>query len=194
MKIAAAELRMQYVLPSKLLAKYALMRLVEVVVMPAAYGLPWWQAEQHIILTFIPSEAKPLPADSQYDQREDLGKTCSSCGQCCTRLPDHQIAIYMTRMERARAEMAGFPIWEGVSGVIRIDDCKFDVLRTKENGDCHFLGSQGCTLGDHKPLWCKLYYCEKHYGGHYPFETVVPPPVLPSAKRSEPQTDETGSS
>jgi Fe-S-cluster containining protein len=190
--ISVSLLRMQYVLPSRQLAQYSQRELIGIEIKPEAHGLPWWQAEQHILLRFAPTASFLNPSAHQLaiiervpDDRAVAAKTCASCGQCCTRLPDHQIAIYMSRYERAHAEMAGYRIWEGVAGNIQVQNALFDVLKTKENGDCHFLGPDGCTLGEYKPLWCKMYYCEKLYGGTYPFETVVPAPVLPSVRRSE---------
>lgn len=182
-------LRTQYVLPNLTLEHYATRKLIAIEIRPEAHGLPWWRAEQHILLRF--AGTKPMSGAEFRDDRAEAAKTCTSCGKCCTRLPDHQIAIYMSRHERVRAEFAGFKIFNGIAGKIQLSgpqlDGKrsgvFDVLKTKDNGDCHFLGPEGCTLGDYKPLWCKMYYCEKLYGGSYPFETLVPLPALPSETR-----------
>lgn len=130
-------------------------------------GMPWWKAESQITLYFN--------QHTTSDERAVLAETCGSCGKCCTNLPAHQIAIYMTDYEVTKAMGAGHNMTDGLhKKQVMVDGNFFYVLKTKDNGDCFFLGEKGCTLGDEKPLWCKAYYCEKLYGGEYPFEHVVP--------------------
>jgi Fe-S-cluster containining protein len=174
--VAASLLRCQYVLPNELLAYLSEEKLTGVTIDRKAFGLPYWQAEKHISLEFN--------GQGVYDDRDALSRVCASCGQCCTDLPSHQIAIYMSAHEYASAvsakhsvQVAG-EVWVRGRGKL----LRFFVLATRSNGDCAMLGEQGCTLGDLKPLWCKLFYCEKFYGGAYTFEKTAPIPPLPSQR------------
>jgi Fe-S-cluster containining protein len=37
------------------------------------------------------------------------------------------------------------------------------LLAVKENGECVYLGSSGCTIYDRRPLLCRSFDCRKHY-------------------------------
>jgi Fe-S-cluster containining protein len=37
------------------------------------------------------------------------------------------------------------------------------LLATKQNGECVYLGSSGCTIYDRRPLLCRSFDCRKHY-------------------------------
>lgn len=40
------------------------------------------------------------------------------------------------------------------------------VLRQRENGDCVYLGENGCTIHDRAPLACRLFDCRRLYEQH----------------------------
>lgn len=57
-----------------------------------------------------------------------------------------------------------------VQGEVIVGKVKFYVLAVQENGDCSMLGENGCKLGDKRPLWCKIYHCEKFQGKEYIYD------------------------
>lgn len=163
MKIRVSELRYCNVLPSKNLALSSSRTLTGIRFLPSFFEKvrKWWEAEQHIELTF--DEPCETPDNAL------IAKTCGACGQCCQDIPTHQIGIYMSDRERDQAERM-FPGKKIFQGEIESEGRWFGVVDVKENGDCVMLGPAGCTLGDKRPLWCKIYHCEKYQGQDYLFE------------------------
>jgi hypothetical protein len=37
------------------------------------------------------------------------------------------------------------------------------LLATKENGECAYLGPEGCTIYERRPVLCRSFDCRKHY-------------------------------
>jgi Fe-S-cluster containining protein len=37
------------------------------------------------------------------------------------------------------------------------------ILRRKPNGDCHYLGADGCTIHDRTPVVCRVFDCRGAY-------------------------------
>ena len=164
MKVRVNELRYCNVLPAKRLVDLCHRKLTGIRFLPEFYEKlrKWWEAEQFIELTF----------DETPDQTDvkKIEETCGACGQCCTDIPTHQIGIYMTTHEYQKATNA-FPGKKIIQGTIQSEDQSwFGVVDVKENGDCVMLGPKGCELGDDRPLWCKIYHCEKYQGQPYQFE------------------------
>lgn len=170
--ISVDRLRFQYTLPNRQLATLAAQELTSVIIRKRAKGLSAWQAEQFIELRFN--------NETREDERPALSKVCSSCGLCCKNLPARGAAVYMTHAEIERASEKHETISQDdfQRQQILVTGSYFHVAKTKPNGDCIFLGENGCSLGEDRPLWCKIYYCEKLYGGEYPYESVVPVPEI----------------
>lgn len=162
MKIKVSELRYCNVLPAKLIETLSFKKLTGIRFLPEFYEKvrKWWEAEQHIELTF---DEEPTQNDTKK-----IGETCGACGDCCKDIPTHQIGIYISGPEHQRA-MELFPEREILQGMIQSDGAYFGVVDVKENGDCILLGPKGCELGDDRPLWCKIYHCEKYQGQPYQF-------------------------
>lgn len=159
MKVSDA--RFAFVLPSAALAEAAKKKPMKAIrIYPEAKGQPWWKAEKHIEIDF---------ENGSGDQTNELAKTCLSCGKCCKNLNTHQIRIFMTVEEKLEAERAGHVV-KVKEPPVNIDNENFYVLDVDENGDCSMLAENGCSLGEKKPLWCQMFYCEKLYGGEYEFE------------------------
>lgn len=157
-RVRVSWLRSAYVLPSPLLGVVADSQadIKAIRVLKGAHGKRWWRAENSIVLDLQSSEG---------DQRPEMGKRCASCGECCRNLPTHQIAIYATDLE-----VASSPVPVAVAARINVGAYAFNVLDVfAESGDCAMLGPGGCTMGERRPLWCKMFWCERHYGGDYLF-------------------------
>jgi hypothetical protein len=43
------------------------------------------------------------------------------------------------------------------------DGTKVPVLKHKENGDCAYLGVNGCTIHDHAPVMCQAFDCRRWF-------------------------------
>ena len=112
-------------------------------------GEEWYQFERRVEIDF---------ADARGDERPTIAKTCEKCGACCRNIPTHQIGIYMSNRELAIAAEHGHTL--NLQGSLQVDGVTFHVLGVLDNGDCAMLGPHGCTLGDDKPLWCKIFHCD----------------------------------
>jgi hypothetical protein len=71
---------------------------------------------------------------------------CGTCRLCCKRTlialtDEDDAATYETEM------------MHGVSLV----------LKHKPNGDCIYLGDEGCTIHDRAPVLCRVYDCREQY-------------------------------
>ena len=66
---------------------------------------------------------------------------CNGCTACC-----HNDVIILTEGDRTDYETT---IWHGKT-----------VLKQRENGDCVYLGSEGCTIHDSAPIKCKSFDCK----------------------------------
>ena len=119
----------------------------------------WWEFEKHIEIDF---------QNSTRSQTDDIYSLCSSCGLCCKDIPTHQIGIYMSPKEVLIATEAGHDV--KTQGQVQVEGVQFQVLAVDEKGDCKMLGEKGCTLNEKKPLWCKIYHCEKFQGREYMFK------------------------
>ena len=127
----------------------------------------WYKFEEYVDVLF--------DEESEDDARELIGETCGSCGMCCENIPAHQIGIYMSPTEELLAREAGHnPIFQGK---VKSDGIEFGVMGVKPNGDCIMLKEDGCSLGDLKPLWCRIYHCEVYQGKPYQFEQLHRTPM-----------------
>lgn len=163
MKIRVSELRYCNVLPSAKLADFSRKLLTSIRFLPEFYEktMKWWEFEKHVELAFDEAAG---PSDIPK-----INKTCGSCGLCCKDIPTHQIGIYMSDYELVQAKRM-FPEKQITQGMIKSQGANFNVVDVKPNGDCVMLGPEGCTLGDKKPLWCKIYHCEVYQGRDYLFK------------------------
>ncbi len=71
---------------------------------------------------------------------------CQGCTTCCAWhhedeaqpvLEPEEMSIYKTRKDKP------------------------ELLATKENGDCHYLGPHGCTIHDTRPISCRQFDCRE---------------------------------
>ena len=161
MKVKVSDLRYCNVLPSRLLSELSKKQLTGITFLNTFYSRvrKWWESERHIELTF----------DEPGSIAPQINSTCGACGLCCKDIPTHQIGIYMTPHENAKAHGL-FPERDIIKGHIEVQGVLFGVVDVKTNGDCTMLGPKGCELGDNRPLWCKIYHCEKFQGQPYQFE------------------------
>lgn len=37
------------------------------------------------------------------------------------------------------------------------------MLKSQPNGDCFYLGADGCTIHEHAPFMCKIYDCREQH-------------------------------
>lgn len=154
----ASEFRHCNVLPAALIDKVAGRGVRAIRLGTITPGEKWWEYEGQVEIDF---------ADSREDDRPMIANKCRTCGQCCNDIPSHQIGIYMSPHEVAIAAAHGHSVKS--QGTVTVDGVEFRVLDIKPNGDCAMLGPEGCTLGKQKPLWCKIYHCEKFAGAQPPW-------------------------
>lgn len=161
MKLTASDFRYCNVLPSRMI-ELVFGRPIRAIRFLAGFNRSdkWYEYEKFVELDFVNADG---------DEKDRIGETCRACGLCCKNIPGHQIAIYASPSESVRM-LERFPGRKMFQGVILSDGVLFNVLDVKENGDCTMLGPTGCELGDDKPLWCKIYHCEKYQGKPYLFE------------------------
>ncbi len=77
---------------------------------------------------------------------------CGTCKKCCQWGDEgHKIGAVL----RTREALAGKHKFHRVGGVCRLD--------AKRNGDCTYLGEDGCTIHDAKPHSCTLFDCRELY-------------------------------
>lgn len=127
----------------------------------------------------MPEPARPENGDGRGDipatwgcaKCAMLGKTCCQQREIFVTLGDRQRVALHTGLQdfwedRSPADpsyldQSNDPNW--LQWVFRTDGTR-PVLKRQPNGDCRFLGSQGCTLPTEvRPLVCRLYpyeYCE----------------------------------
>ncbi len=159
MKARASDFRYANILPHPDIDRFAGMRVKAYRFLKDFFTeKKWWKYEQYIELDFD---------DDSNSVNEVIAAKCSACGLCCKDIPTHQIGIYMSPREVEFAEANGHKIKH--QGTVVVKQMPFKILAVEENGDCSMLGPKGCTLGDLKPLWCKIYHCEKFQGRPYSF-------------------------
>lgn len=160
MKRRASEFRYANILPNPIIDRFAGQTVKAVRFLKNFDKLgKWYEYEREVEIDF---------ADESDSDVREINRRCGSCGLCCKDIPNHQIGIYMSEGEfKIAVERGHNPIYQGS---LIIDFVLFFVLGVKENGDCVMLGPDGCTLGNEKPLWCKIYHCEKFQGKRYIYE------------------------
>ncbi|MGA2057994.1 MAG: YkgJ family cysteine cluster protein [Bradyrhizobium sp.] len=87
-----------------------------------------------------------------FDMHRDsaFSYTCHACNRCC-----HNKAIRVNPYEILRlARYLGISTTQFIE---RHTESGGTVLRTKENGNCGFLGERGCGVHSDRPLACRLY-------------------------------------
>jgi len=147
-----SELRCMKVFPSKKLDKMSSScQPVEVHVANKKFydESSWWKYEKYLNIKFGRSES--------------LFSACAGCGDCCKNILKRNIRMYMSQAEMRRvSKMCNISRTQFIEGSIKVDGINFGVVATKSNGDCIFLDKKGkCKIHTIKPLWCKLWVCEK---------------------------------
>jgi uncharacterized protein len=87
-----------------------------------------------------------------FNMRRDsaFSYACHACNRCCRNK-----AIRVSPYEILRlARFLGLSTTEFIE---RHTEAGGTVLRTKENGDCGFLGEHGCSVHPDRPLACRIY-------------------------------------
>jgi uncharacterized protein len=87
-----------------------------------------------------------------FDMRREsaFSYACHACNRCCRNK-----AIRVSPYEVLRlACYLGLSTTEFIE---RHTEAGGTVLRSKENGDCGFLGQRGCTVHPDRPLACRIY-------------------------------------
>ena len=87
-----------------------------------------------------------------FDMRRDsaFSYACHACNRCCRNK-----AIRINPYEILRlARYLGLSTTEFIE---RHTEAGGTVLRTKDNGDCGFLGERGCGVHPDRPLACRIY-------------------------------------
>ncbi len=148
-----SEFRYCYVLPNPKIAEFRSDEIKSVY----PFDLPsfisedrWWKYEE--FLSFSGEEVE-----------NDLLNFCDGCGECCRNLPSRNIGMYMSEKEVERVEkFLNITRDAFIAGWIEIEGVKFGVIKVKDNGDCWFLNEDGrCIIHHIKPVWCKIWICEK---------------------------------
>jgi len=158
MKIEINNLREHYILPSSNLDDMSKLKMTDIKINDCNPNNKWWQNKYTLYFD------ENIDGDIQQ-----MNYICSSCGDCCKNLLDHQIRIYMTESEVEKIIKKDYP-YKLENKKIVVDNTNFFVTKINENGDCSYLQNDGCLLNDDKPLWCKMFYCEKVFGGKYGME------------------------
>jgi len=154
-KIKISELRPLYVLPGIELAIHSILPVKGITINHPDFFKEdkWWKYEKYLDIHFGEGEV-------EGDITQKYPPVCIGCkGQCCKDIPTHNLRMYVSQEEIYRIVKEGHT--DFTDEKIRIDEEKFGVLKVKDNGDCHFLTEKGCKLGNNRPLWCKLWICEK---------------------------------
>lgn len=149
MKILVEKLRQFVVMPSKLAAKVSTDRITGYSLNSSSPNNKWY--ENSFNLHF---------GEPDEGLGEKSNEVCSECkGMCCKNLLEHQIRIYMSEAE---AKVLGSTFEKKFDGSVIVEGEKFHVLSVDKNGDCQYVTDKGCELGEVRPLWCKMFFCEKY--------------------------------
>lgn len=81
---------------------------------------------------------------------------CGSCHRCCQ---GHN-AIMLLEDEGDNLENYDYEIKTLAPGLTG------PVLKEKSNGDCIYLGEDGCTIHDRAPKVCRVFDCRRWYLSH----------------------------
>lgn len=94
--------------------------------------------------------------------------TCNRCNRCC-RDKRIQVNPYeVARLARNRGVSTG-------TLIDRFIDPEQMALRQREDGTCVFLGNEGCTVHEDRPLVCRLYPLGRVVRGPQERWIVLPP-------------------
>ena len=108
----------------------------------------WWKYEDYL--------------DIKFGRETSLFNLCKGCGNCCKNILKRNIRIYMSNAEIKRvSKKLNVPRSHFIEERIKVDGKTFGVVATDKNGDCIFLDGPTCIIHTDKPLWCKLWVCEK---------------------------------
>ena len=77
---------------------------------------------------------------------------CGSCQACCKNA---LIVLFPDEGDDVSAYDTDKIDWPGKGEI--------PVLKHKENGDCAYLGKDGCTIYDMRPILCRAFDCRKNY-------------------------------
>jgi Fe-S-cluster containining protein len=83
---------------------------------------------------------------------EHVKVPCNGCKACCSQ------AVFLFPEEGDDASQ-----YETEEAVNPLTGAPSKMLRMKANGDCHYLGSDGCTIYDRIPLMCRVFDCRRWY-------------------------------
>lgn len=72
---------------------------------------------------------------------------CNGCRACCSQ------AVFLFPAQGDDASQ-----YETVEAVNPITSQPSRMLRMKQNGDCHYLGADGCTIYDRIPAVCTMIF------------------------------------
>ncbi len=79
---------------------------------------------------------------------------CNGCMECC-KGPDRGLLVLL----------------DGLHPGIKVERCgAYGFLARKLNGDCLYLGENGCTIYDVRPQECRQFDCREHIGD--PFQPI----------------------
>ena len=85
-----------------------------------------------------------IPIHREISKRQDV--PCGDCRLCCKNM----LIVVSPSMGDDVAQFEAAPMPE-MPGFFRIPE--------RENGDCYYLGSNGCTIHDHAPAMCQFFSC-----------------------------------
>lgn len=149
-----SELRPLFVLPGKKMAENSTRNVTAITIDDPKFFKEnkWWKYEKYLGIHF--------GEEKDDDITKYFPAICSECsGECCKDIPSHNLRMYISEGETKRLIKLGYNRF--IDNYIIIEGEKFGVLKVKENGDCHFLTETGCKLKEDRPLWCKVFVCEK---------------------------------
>lgn len=96
-----------------------------------------------------------MPANDDFTNfwKEEDAVPCNGCKTCCR---GEEVMIKPEDGDDP-AKYVTVPSIDPVRGVI------VQVLAQKQNGDCHYLGENGCTIYEDRPAVCRFYDCRVAY-------------------------------
>jgi uncharacterized protein len=87
-----------------------------------------------------------------------LNFECTRCGNCCRQEPGH---VFLSALDLRRLavclDMSDEEFFVEYCEVVDLHLAERVSLIAEDNGDCVFLGEDGCDVYEHRPLQCRTY-------------------------------------
>jgi hypothetical protein len=155
MKIIVNDLRPLHAIPSRLYAeitkqniKFTGLEIIDISKFKNSNN--WWEYEKYLVAVF----GEPV--------KKDINNYClPNCPANCCYLKDIRIFASTSELDDI-LQSSTFDKAEVIDGEIMSEGEKFYILKAKEDNSCIFLKDNGCSINKDKPLWCKMWVCDKY--------------------------------